>query len=49
MLEIDVLVLLLRDDVAFGFDNVNMGGLFLMLMECYLVAVRIVSELVVGS
>ena len=48
-LEIDVTALLPRDDVAFGFDNVNTGGLSPTLMERYLAAARSVSELAVGS
>ena len=48
-LEIDASALLPRDDVAFGFDNVNTGGLSPTLMERYLAAARTVSELAVGS
>ena len=48
-LEIDVTALLPRDDAAFGFDNVNTGGLSPTLMERYLAAARTVSELAVGS
>ena len=48
-LEIDVTALLPRDDAAFGFDNVNTGGLSPTLMERYLAAARTVSELSVGS
>ena len=48
-LEIDVTALLPRDDAAFGFDNVNTGGLSPTLMERYLTAARSVSELAVGS
>ena len=48
-LEIDVTALLPRDDAAFGFDNVNTGGLSPTLLERYLAAARTVSELAVGS
>ena len=48
-LEIDVTVLLPRDDVAFGFDNVSTGSLSPTLMERYLAAARTVSELAVAS
>jgi len=48
-LDIDVTALLPRDDSAFGFDNVNTGGLSPTLMERYLAAARTVSELAVGS
>ena len=48
-LEIDVTALLPRDDAAFGFDNVNSGGLSPTLMERYLAAARTVAELAVGS
>ena len=48
-LEIDASALLPRDDAAFGFDNVNTGGLSPTLMERYLAAARTVSELAVGS
>ena len=48
-LEIDVTALLPRDDAAFGFDNVNTGGLSPTLMERYLAAARTVAELAVGS
>ena len=48
-LEIDVTALLPRDDAAFGFDNVNTGGLSPTLMERYLAAAHTVSELAVGS
>jgi len=48
-LDIDVTALLPRDDAAFGFDNVNTGGLSPTLMERYLAAARTVSELAVGS
>ncbi len=49
VLEIDVTALLPRDDAAFGFDNVNTGGLSPTLLERYLAAARTVSELAVGS
>ena len=48
-LKIDASALLPRDDAAFGFDNVNTGGLSPTLMERYLAAARTVSELAVGS
>ena len=48
-LDIDVTALLPRDDSAFGFDNVNAGGLSPTLMERYLAAARRVSGLAVGS
>ena len=48
-LDVDVTALLPRDDAAFGFDNVNTGGLSPTLMERYLAAARTVSELAVGS
>ncbi len=48
-LEIDVTELLPRDDVAFGFDNVNAGGLSPTLMERYLTAAQKTSRLAVGS
>ena len=48
-LDVDVTALLPRDDSAFGFDNVNAGGLSPTLMERYLAAARKVSRLAVGS
>ena len=48
-LEVDVAALLPRDDSAFGFDNVNAGGLSPTLMERYLAAAQKVSRLAVGS
>ena len=48
-LEIDVTELLPRDDAAFGFDNVNSGGLSPTLMERYLTAAQKTSRLAVGS
>ena len=48
-LEIDVTELLPRDDAAFGFDNVNAGGLSPTLMERYLTAAQKTSRLAVGS
>ena len=48
-LDIDVTALLPRDDSAFGFDNVNAGGLSPTLMERYLAAAHKVSRLAVGS
>ncbi len=48
-LDIDVTALLPRDDVSFGFDNVNTGGLSPTLMERYLAAAQKVSRLAVGS
>ena len=48
-LEIDVTELLPRDDAAFGFDNVNAGGLSPALMERYLTAAQKTSRLAVGS
>ena len=48
-LDIDVTALLPRDDSAFGFDNVNAGGLSPTLMERYLAAAQRVSRLAVGS
>ena len=48
-LDIDVTALLPRDDVSFGFDNVNAGGLSPTLMERYLSAAQKVSRLAVGS
>ena len=48
-LDVDVTALLPRDDVTFGFDNVNAGGLSPTLMERYLAAAQKVSELAVGS
>ena len=48
-LEIDVTELLPRDDAAFGFDNVNAGGLSPTLMERSLTAAHKVSRLAVGS
>ena len=48
-LEIDVTALLPRDDAAFGFDNVNAGGLSPTLMERYLAAAQKISRLAVGS
>ena len=46
---VDVTALLPRDDVAFGFDNVNTGGLSPTLMERYLATAQKVSRLAVGS
>ena len=48
-LDVDVAALLPRDDSAFGFDNVNAGGLSPTLMERYLTAAQKVSRLAVGS
>ena len=48
-LDVDVTALLPRDDSAFGFDNVNAGGLSPTLVERYLAAARKVSRLAVGS
>ena len=48
-LDIDVAALLPRDDSAFGFDNVNAGGLSPTLMERYLTAAQKVSRFAVGS
>ena len=48
-LDVDVTALLPRDDVTFGFDNVNAGALSPTLMERYLAASQKVSELAVGS
>jgi hypothetical protein len=48
-LQLDVTALLPRDDVAFGFDNVNTGGLSPTLMERYLATAQKVSRLAVGS
>ena len=48
-LDIDVTEMLPRDDVAFGFDNVNSGGLSPTLMERYLAASQKVSRLAVGG
>ena len=48
-LDIDVTALLPRDDSAFGFDNVNAGGLSPTLMERYLAAAQKASRLAVGS
>ena len=48
-LDVDVTALLPRDDSAFGFDNVNAGGLSPTLMERYLTAAQKVSRLAVGS
>jgi hypothetical protein len=48
-LDIDVTELLPRDDAAFGFDNVNAGGLSPTLMERYLTAAQKISRLAVGS
>ena len=48
-LDVDITALLPRDDVTFGFDNVNAGGLSPTLMERYLAASQKVSELAVGS
>ena len=48
-LDVDVAALLPRDDSAFGFDNVNAGGLSPTLMERYLAAAQKVSRLAVGS
>ena len=48
-LDVDVTALLPRDDSAFGFDNVNAGGLSPTLMERYLAAAQKVSRLAVGS
>ena len=48
-LDVDVTALLPRDDVSFGFDNVNAGGLSPTLMERYLSSAQKVSRLAVGS
>ena len=48
-LDVDVTVLLPRDDASYGFDNVSVAGLSPTLMERYLSSAQKVSRLAVGS